>query len=67
HDVQAFSDLRVQRYLQEPIGRLPIEILSEIFILLPLARNQRERSSPLLLLRICATWRTVALSTAALW
>ncbi|KAJ7020977.1 hypothetical protein C8F04DRAFT_1195968 [Mycena alexandri] len=67
HDVQEFSDLRVRRYLQEPTGRIPIEILSEIFILLPLARNQRDRSSPLLLLRICATWRTVALSTAALW
>ncbi|KAJ7038496.1 hypothetical protein C8F04DRAFT_1179515 [Mycena alexandri] len=46
HDVQAFSDLRVRRYLQEPIGRLPIEILSEIFILLPLARNQHRARSP---------------------
>ncbi|KAJ7038513.1 hypothetical protein C8F04DRAFT_1255793 [Mycena alexandri] len=67
HDVKGFADLRAAVYLRAPIHVLPIEILSQIFVFLPPAQSQHDRSSPLFLLRVCATWRAVALATAALW
>ncbi|KAJ6485607.1 hypothetical protein C8R45DRAFT_1214356 [Mycena sanguinolenta] len=63
----------VQRQLNEaldPIARLPLEIASEIFLqcLLPpfMTRNPRLHV-PLLLLSICNTWTSIALSTPGLW
>ena len=53
-----------------PIGKLPVELLSEIFIrclpeiyfFLP-----RPTLAPMLLCQICAHWRQVALATPRLW
>ncbi|KAJ7766707.1 hypothetical protein B0H16DRAFT_1882739 [Mycena metata] len=52
-----------------PITTLPPETLGEIFIH---SRNEslkapNPKSCPLLLTRVCRRWRTVALSTPALW
>ncbi|KAJ6594642.1 hypothetical protein B0H19DRAFT_918190, partial [Mycena capillaripes] len=50
--------------------RLPHDILREIFLAcLPTSRNavMSAQESPLLLCRICSTWRAIALSTPRLW
>ncbi|KAJ7673777.1 hypothetical protein DFH06DRAFT_1081621 [Mycena polygramma] len=51
-----------------PVLTLPPEITSEIFVqaVNPLDKAS-SRSAPLLLLRICRLWRTIALSTPCLW
>ncbi|KAJ7131065.1 hypothetical protein C8R44DRAFT_774345 [Mycena epipterygia] len=56
--------------LISPARRLPRDIVQEIFIAcLPTHRNPAMSCSeaPLLLGRICSGWRTIALSTSALW
>ncbi|KIM73811.1 hypothetical protein PILCRDRAFT_80733, partial [Piloderma croceum F 1598] len=54
-----------------PIGRLPPEILSEIFSQSCQdkqgSRKARLNKVPLLLGSVCSRWRTIALSTAQLW
>ncbi|KAJ7488329.1 hypothetical protein FB451DRAFT_735424 [Mycena latifolia] len=58
------------RALISPMRALPPEILQEIFIAcLPTSHNaiMHTAQAPLLLGRVCSVWRTVSLSTAALW
>jgi hypothetical protein len=50
-----------------PIGRLPPEILSEIFLHCQDSKKHRLNKVPLLLGSVCSRWRTIALSTAQLW
>ncbi|KAF7361285.1 F-box domain-containing protein [Mycena sanguinolenta] len=63
----------VQRELNEavdPIARLPLEISSQIFLqcLAPFDEHKLgARHAPLLLLSICNSWSTIALSTPGLW
>ncbi|KAJ7282739.1 hypothetical protein C8J57DRAFT_1463359 [Mycena rebaudengoi] len=60
-----------QNSILDPIvARLPVELLSEIFILcLPDSseRHPNPRTVPLILLRICTAWANIARSTPALW
>ncbi|KAJ6594652.1 hypothetical protein B0H19DRAFT_1009675 [Mycena capillaripes] len=56
--------------LISPVRRLPLEILQEIFIAcLPTHRNCVMSASepPVLLGRICGSWRAVSLSTPRIW
>ncbi|KAJ7115383.1 hypothetical protein C8R44DRAFT_794563 [Mycena epipterygia] len=56
--------------LISPMRALPTEILQEIFIAcLPECHNSvmHITQAPLLLGRVCSSWRRIALSTAALW
>ncbi|KAJ7477616.1 hypothetical protein FB451DRAFT_1242846 [Mycena latifolia] len=58
------------RALISPMRALPPEILQEIFIAcLPTSHNaiMHTAEAPLLLGRVCSAWRTISLSTAALW
>ncbi|KAF5356525.1 hypothetical protein D9758_008263 [Tetrapyrgos nigripes] len=60
----------VHRALLSPSRRLPVEILSEIFAhCLPRDRNPNcsQSEAPILLGRVCRTWRHVSLSTPSLW
>ncbi|KAJ7892808.1 hypothetical protein B0H14DRAFT_2685809, partial [Mycena olivaceomarginata] len=50
--------------------RLPVDILREIFVAcLPVDRNavMSAQEAPLLLGRICSTWRSIVLTTPRLW
>ncbi|KAJ7177741.1 hypothetical protein C8R46DRAFT_1212482 [Mycena filopes] len=67
NDVRRFYTMRSTVYRKASTEVLPTELLSEIFSLLPPSSSQRVRAAPLLLLRVCATWRAVALATASLW
>ncbi|KAJ7302081.1 hypothetical protein DFH08DRAFT_906008 [Mycena albidolilacea] len=52
----------------DPVARLPLEISSEIFLqYLDLFSTAEERGARQLLLNICNTWTTIALSSPALW
>jgi hypothetical protein len=56
--------------LLSPARTMPPEILQEIFVAcLPAGHNAIMHTSepPLLLGRVCSAWRTISLSTAALW
>ncbi|KAJ7669664.1 hypothetical protein B0H17DRAFT_989717, partial [Mycena rosella] len=56
--------------LISPARRLPRDIVQEIFLAcLPSHRNtvMSATEAPLILARICSAWRTIALSTPALW
>ncbi|KAJ7475208.1 hypothetical protein B0H11DRAFT_2235834 [Mycena galericulata] len=53
-----------------PLRRLPPELLAEIFVFCGAHKvyyYPSQRKPPLLLLRVCRTWRAVALSTPELW
>ncbi|KAJ7202548.1 hypothetical protein GGX14DRAFT_370347 [Mycena pura] len=52
-----------------PIHGLPVELLASIFVYcLPLDKQHlRPSGAPLLLTRICGTWRAIALRTPELW
>ncbi|KDR77287.1 hypothetical protein GALMADRAFT_246625 [Galerina marginata CBS 339.88] len=53
-----------------PVRRLPVDILHEIFYhCLPTHRNPVMDASeaPVLLTRICSSWRTIALSSPSIW
>ena len=69
-EAEARSTYEVCRSLLSPMRRLPLELLSAIFVwCLPddaFIRPAR-RQAPLLLTQISASWRTVALSTPQLW
>ncbi|KAJ7896289.1 hypothetical protein B0H14DRAFT_499871 [Mycena olivaceomarginata] len=52
----------------DPVARLPLEISSEIFLrYLDLFSTFRKHGASRLLLNICNTWTTIALSSPALW
>ncbi|KAJ7743315.1 hypothetical protein B0H16DRAFT_1009573 [Mycena metata] len=56
--------------LLSPLRRLPLDIVQEIFVAcLPTHRNcvMSAAEAPLLLGRICSSWRAIALSTPRLW
>ncbi|KAF8138039.1 hypothetical protein K438DRAFT_1537299, partial [Mycena galopus ATCC 62051] len=56
--------------LISPARRLPLDIVQEIFIAcLPTHRNcvMSASEAPVLLGRICSSWRTISLSTPRLW
>ncbi|KAJ6594647.1 hypothetical protein B0H19DRAFT_1247304 [Mycena capillaripes] len=56
--------------LISPVHRLPLDILQEIFVTcIPTHRNCVVSSSeaPVLLGRICSSWRAISLSTPRLW
>ncbi|KAJ6459806.1 hypothetical protein C8R47DRAFT_131106 [Mycena vitilis] len=58
------------RALISPARRLPMDIVQEIFIAcLPTHRNcvMSGSEAPVLLGRICSSWRTISLSTPRLW
>ncbi|KAJ7166909.1 hypothetical protein C8R46DRAFT_1219286 [Mycena filopes] len=68
-DIQRFSEMRASVYgRQATIAVLPVEVLSEIFSLLPSSGHRRSNfASTLLPLRVCSEWRSVAIGTATLW
>ncbi|KAJ7188220.1 hypothetical protein C8R46DRAFT_1205403 [Mycena filopes] len=77
-DVQRFSEMRVSVYRrQATIAVLPVELLSEIFSLLPSSGRHSPLlpsghrcsafASTLLPLWVCSEWRSVAVGTATLW
>ncbi|KAJ7512827.1 hypothetical protein B0H11DRAFT_1843221 [Mycena galericulata] len=56
--------------LISPTRRLPLDIIQEIFVAcLPTHRNcvMSAREAPVLLGRICSSWRAISLSTPRLW
>ncbi|KAJ7618104.1 hypothetical protein DFH06DRAFT_1144938 [Mycena polygramma] len=56
--------------LVSPARRMPQDVVQEVFLAcLPTQRNSvmSTKDAPLLLARICSAWRTLALSTPALW
>ncbi|KAJ6456420.1 hypothetical protein C8R45DRAFT_1034425 [Mycena sanguinolenta] len=56
--------------LLSPIRRLPLDILEEIFVAcLPTHRNcvMSASEAPVLLGRICSSWRAISLATPRLW
>ncbi|KAJ7502552.1 hypothetical protein B0H11DRAFT_1989085 [Mycena galericulata] len=58
------------RALLSPARRLPIDVIREIFMAcIPTHRNcvMSAREAPILLGRICSSWRTISLSTPRLW
>ncbi|KAJ7788795.1 hypothetical protein B0H13DRAFT_1676394, partial [Mycena leptocephala] len=61
----------VQRQLNsvlDPVARFPLEISSEIFLCcLPPLPEAAAHHFPMLLLKICNAWTSIALSTPALW
>ncbi|KAJ6594565.1 hypothetical protein B0H19DRAFT_1056835 [Mycena capillaripes] len=56
--------------LASPLRRLPLDIIEEIFMAcLPTNRNcvMSALEAPVILGRICSSWRTISLSTPRLW
>ncbi|KAJ7443013.1 hypothetical protein FB451DRAFT_96141 [Mycena latifolia] len=66
--LSAFVD--AHRALISPVRRLPLDIIQEIFVAcLPAHRNcvMSAVEAPVLLGRICSSWRSISLSTPRLW
>ncbi|KAJ7645028.1 hypothetical protein DFH06DRAFT_1476919 [Mycena polygramma] len=66
--LQQFIDAHLA--LVSPVRRLPDDVIRSVFVAtLPTARNSTVSSNegPLLLCRICKSWRAVALTTPRLW
>ncbi|KAJ7252148.1 hypothetical protein B0H12DRAFT_1018188, partial [Mycena haematopus] len=66
--VRAYVD--AHRALLSPARRLPLDVLEEIFVAcLPAHRNcvMSAIEAPVLLGRICSSWRAISLSTPRLW
>ncbi|KAJ6586295.1 hypothetical protein DFH09DRAFT_977891 [Mycena vulgaris] len=58
------------RALISPVRRLPLDIIQDIFLAcIPTHRNcvMNAAEAPVLLGRICSSWRTISLSTPRLW
>ncbi|KAJ7933941.1 hypothetical protein B0H13DRAFT_2650413 [Mycena leptocephala] len=56
--------------LTSPIRRLPLDVIEEIFVAcIPMHRNcvMSADEAPVILGRICSSWRTISLSTPRLW
>lgn len=69
-EAQATRIRDTYRSLLSPIRRLPAELLGVVFVFcLPNSSFvlPEKRHAPLLLTRICSSWRTIALSTPELW
>ncbi|KAJ6544214.1 hypothetical protein B0H19DRAFT_898859, partial [Mycena capillaripes] len=68
NSLSAYVD--AHKALISPARRLPLDIIQEIFIAcLPTHRNCAMSASeaPVLLGRICSSWRAISLSTPRLW
>ncbi|KAJ7437756.1 hypothetical protein FB451DRAFT_1305118 [Mycena latifolia] len=66
--LRAYID--AHRALISPVRRLPVDVIQKIFIAcLPTRRNcvMSAAEAPVLLGRICSSWRTISLSTPHLW
>ena len=69
--LQTYTHLHMA--LIAPIGRLPPEILSEVFLHCQESQDSKKLNKlrlnkvPLLLGSVCSRWRTISLSTAQLW
>ncbi|KAJ6493816.1 hypothetical protein DFH09DRAFT_1206937, partial [Mycena vulgaris] len=62
--------VEAHRILTSPIRRLPLDLLEEIFMTcIPTHRNcvMSAEEAPVILGRICSSWRTISLSTPRLW
>ncbi|KAJ6594553.1 hypothetical protein B0H19DRAFT_900769, partial [Mycena capillaripes] len=62
--------VEAHRALIFPVRRLPLDIMEEIFMAcLPTHRNcvMSAQEAPIILGRICSSWRTISLSTPRLW
>ncbi|KAJ6594539.1 hypothetical protein B0H19DRAFT_64294 [Mycena capillaripes] len=62
--------VEAHRALISPVRRLPLDIMEEIFMAcLPTHRNcvMSAQEAPIILGRICSSWRTISLSTPRLW
>ncbi|KAJ7743905.1 hypothetical protein DFH07DRAFT_979223 [Mycena maculata] len=56
--------------LVSPLRRMPVDIIQEIFMAcIPMHRNcvMSAKEAPVLLGRICSSWRAISLSTPRLW
>ncbi|KAJ7748743.1 hypothetical protein DFH07DRAFT_721514, partial [Mycena maculata] len=54
--------------VRDPVARVPLEISSEIFVQsLSPHPEPGSQNIPMLLLNVCSTWTTIALSTPRLW
>ncbi|KAJ7167870.1 hypothetical protein C8R46DRAFT_1350785 [Mycena filopes] len=67
-----YSSTRLDNYGCHPIQSLPVELISEIFVHCLPAKAQEQQhlhtlTAPLLLTRVCGTWRAIALRTPELW
>ncbi|KAF7366536.1 hypothetical protein MSAN_00910900 [Mycena sanguinolenta] len=66
--VAAFVE--AHKALTSPLRRLPLDIIEELFMAcLPTNRNcvMSATEAPVLLGRVCSSWRTISLSTPRLW
>ncbi|KAF7315971.1 F-box domain-containing protein [Mycena indigotica] len=64
------QQFEANRALMSPLRRMPLDIIQEIFAwCLPMDENYRMNvdAAPLLLGRICSSWREIAYSTPLLW
>ncbi|EDR15522.1 uncharacterized protein LACBIDRAFT_301988 [Laccaria bicolor S238N-H82] len=64
------NKIKAHRALISPVRRLPPDVLGEIFFhCLPQHRNpaMSAKEAPVLLGRVCSSWRTIVLSTPRLW
>ncbi|KAJ7699293.1 hypothetical protein B0H17DRAFT_1049373 [Mycena rosella] len=62
--------VEAHKALISPVRRLPLDIIQEIFVAcVPTHRNcvMSAREAPVLLGRICSSWRSISLSTPRLW
>ncbi|KAJ7657786.1 hypothetical protein DFH06DRAFT_1197148 [Mycena polygramma] len=62
--------VKAHKALISPVRRLPLDIIQEIFLAcLPTYRNcvMSAKEPPVLLGRICSSWRAISLSTPRLW
>ncbi|KAJ7641445.1 hypothetical protein FB45DRAFT_357819 [Roridomyces roridus] len=54
--------------IRDPVSRLPLEIATEIFLrCLPAHPEPAADEVPMILLRVCNAWTTIALSVPSLW
>ncbi|KAJ7157180.1 hypothetical protein C8R46DRAFT_1004071 [Mycena filopes] len=66
--VEAF--VAAHKALISPVRRLPLDIIQEIFVAcLPTHRNcvMSATEAPVLLGRVCSSWRTISIATPRLW
>ncbi|KAJ7762499.1 hypothetical protein B0H16DRAFT_1311600 [Mycena metata] len=67
-DINAYVD--AHKALISPVRRLPLDIIQEIFVAcLPTHRNcvMSAVEAPVLLGRVCSSWRAISLNTPRLW
>ncbi|KAJ7123304.1 hypothetical protein C8R43DRAFT_1241181 [Mycena crocata] len=64
------ESIQLHQAVLAPVRRLPDDVLQDIFLAcLPTHRNavMSTREAPLLLCRVCRTWRALALATPRIW